>query len=178
MEGPVHVRRVRLGEFEADLVSGELHKDGSTENTLLQEQPLAILRALVARPGEMVSREELVQLLWKGNTNVDFDPSLNKAINRLRISLGDSAETPRYIETLSRRGYRFISPVVIPVPTASPESAASTSERRKKLGGLGQIRTHWKMILSAVMAGVALAAAVYFYSRHTTKLTDKDTIVL
>lgn len=108
MAGPVPPRRIRFGEFEADLVAGELHKDGLREKILLQDQPLAILRTLVARPGEMVSREELVQLLWKGNTNVDFDPSLNKAVNRLRESLGDSAELPQYIETLSRRGYRLI----------------------------------------------------------------------
>jgi Tol biopolymer transport system component/DNA-binding winged helix-turn-helix (wHTH) protein len=114
-------RRIRFGEFEADLVAGELHKEGSPEKILLQDQPLAILRALVARPGEMVSREELVQLLWNGNTNVDFDPSLNKAINRLRESLGDSAETPRYIETLSRRGYRFIGKIeVLPTPNGGP----------------------------------------------------------
>src|SRR5438874_4325191 len=105
----VSTRHIRFGEFEADLVVGELCKDGAAEKILLQEQPLTILRALLARPREMVSREELVQLLWNGNTNVDFDPGLNKAINRLRESLGDSAETPRYIETLSRRGYRFIA---------------------------------------------------------------------
>jgi Tol biopolymer transport system component/DNA-binding winged helix-turn-helix (wHTH) protein len=113
LASPALPRRIRFGEFEADLVAGELHKDGSSEKILLQEQPLAILRELVVRPGEMVSREELVQLLWKGNTNVDFDPSLNKAINRLRESLGDSAETPRYIETLARRGYRFIAKIEV-----------------------------------------------------------------
>jgi Tol biopolymer transport system component/DNA-binding winged helix-turn-helix (wHTH) protein len=110
---PVLPRLIRFGDVEADLVAGELRKDGSPEKTLLQDQPLAILRALVARPGEMVSRDELVQLLWNGNTNVDFDPSLNKAVNRLRESLGDSAETPRYIETLSRRGYRFIGKIEV-----------------------------------------------------------------
>jgi Tol biopolymer transport system component/DNA-binding winged helix-turn-helix (wHTH) protein len=110
---PVLPRLIRFGNVEADLVAGELRKDGSPEKTLLQDQPLAILRALVARPGEMVSRDELVQLLWNGNTNVDFDPSLNKAVNRLRESLGESAETPRYIETLSRRGYRFIGKIEV-----------------------------------------------------------------
>lgn len=113
MTSPVLPRLIRFGNVEADLVAGELRKDGSPEKTLLQDQPLAILRALVARPGEMVSRDELVQLLWNGNTNVDFDPSLNKAVNRLRESLGESAETPRYIETLSRRGYRFIGKIEV-----------------------------------------------------------------
>ncbi len=108
MPNPTLPCLIRFGDFEADLVAGELRKDGLPEKILLQDQPLQILRALVARPGEMVSREELIQLLWNGNTNVDFDPSLNKAVNRLRESLGDSAEAPRYIETLSRRGYRLI----------------------------------------------------------------------
>jgi DNA-binding winged helix-turn-helix (wHTH) protein len=117
---PEFPRHVRFGEFEADLAAGELYKTGTSEKTLLQDQPLAILRALVARPGEMVRREELFQLLWSGNTNVDFDPSLNKAVNRLRESLGDSAETPQYIETLSRRGYRFIAKVeLVQTPRAA-----------------------------------------------------------
>ena len=114
MANPTIPRRMRFGDFEADLVAGELRKDGFPEKILLQDQPLQILCTLVARPGEMVSREELIQLLWNGNTNVDFDPSLNKAVNRHRESLGDSAEAPRYIETLSRRGYRFIAPIEVP----------------------------------------------------------------
>ena len=116
--------RLRFEEFEADLAAGELYRTGSSEKILLQDQPLAILRALVGRPGEMVSREELFQLLWSGNTNVDFDPSLNKAVNRLRESLGDSAETPRYIETLSRRGYRFIARIdAVDPPNAGAKPA-------------------------------------------------------
>jgi Tol biopolymer transport system component/DNA-binding winged helix-turn-helix (wHTH) protein len=148
-------RRVRFGEFEADLVAGELRKDGLAEKILLQEQPLAILRVLVAQPGEMVSREELIQLLWNGNTNVDFDPSLNKAINRLRESLGDSAETPRYIETLSRRGYRFIGKIeVLPAPN----------------GGTNPTQA-WRMYLALAVAGVAcVAAAVFVYHRNRPHL--------
>ena len=126
MASPITLGRIRFGEFEADLTAGELHKHGVPEKILLQDQPLAILRALVAQPGEMVSREELVQILWKGNTNVDFDPSLNKAVNRLRESLGDSAETPRYIETLSRRGYRFIASVSAEARQSMPTNRASS----------------------------------------------------
>lgn len=146
---------MRFGEFEADLVAGELRKDGSPEKILLQEQPLAILRELVARPGEMVSREELVQLLWKGNTNVDFDPSLNKAINRLRESLGDSAEAPRYIETLSRRGYRFIGKIdVLPTPNGG------TSPRRA-----------WRKIAAwSSVAAACVLAAVLVYQKIRPRL--------
>ena len=126
MDIPVTPRRIRFGEFAADLVSGELRKEGCDHRILLQDQPLAILRALVAKPGEMVTREALIQLLWSGNTNVDFDPSLNKAVNRLRESLGDSAETPRYIETIARRGYRFIAKIeVIPAPAGGASSRLS-----------------------------------------------------
>src|SRR5208282_5181097 len=140
MAGPAIPRRIRFGEFEADLVAGELRKNGSPEKIVLQEQPLAILRALVARPGEMVSREELIQLLWKGNTNVDFDPSLNKAINRLRESLGESAEAPRYIETVSRRGYRWMErvewtasgPANLHVPISRDLESGKTNENQNE----------------------------------------------
>ena len=145
---PVFPSRIRFGDLEADLVTGELCKDGSPERILLQDQPLAILRALVARPGEMVSRDELIQLLWNGNTNVDFDPSLNKTVNRLRESLGDSAETPRYIETLSRRGYRFIAKVELP---------------QMPNGGRSSPRA-WKKVVAWTVAGAAcvLAAVLVF----------------
>jgi TolB-like protein/DNA-binding winged helix-turn-helix (wHTH) protein/Tfp pilus assembly protein PilF len=138
--------RIRFGEFEADLTAGELRRDGFPEKILLQDQPLAILRTLVAKPGEMVSREELIQLLWNGNTNVDFDPSLNKAVNRLRESLGDSAEAPRYIETLSRRGYRFIARVDGTVEARQTTAANLASSRRWIVVGVG--------VLLGLIAGV------------------------
>src|SRR5713101_1458145 len=100
---------VRFGVFEFDLRVGELRKHGI--RIKLQEQPFQILAMLLERSGEMVSREELRQKLWPGDTFVDFDHGLNNAINRLREALNDSAESPRYIETLPRRGYRFISQV-------------------------------------------------------------------
>jgi Tol biopolymer transport system component/DNA-binding winged helix-turn-helix (wHTH) protein len=145
---PVLPSRMRFGEFEADLVAGELRKDGLSQKILLQEQSLAILRTLVARPGEMVSREELVQLLWKGNTNVDFDSSLNKAINRLRESLGDSAETPRYIETLSRRGYRFTGKIEV-LPTTN--------------GGTNPSRARGNFAAWTVVVSCALAAVLIYH---------------
>ncbi|MGH9784259.1 MAG: winged helix-turn-helix domain-containing protein [Terriglobia bacterium] len=101
------VRAARFGPFEADLRAGELLKNG--RRIRLQNQPLQILAMLLEHPGEVVTREELRQKLWPSDTFVDFDHGLNNAINRLREVLGDSAEDPRFIETLPRRGYRFIA---------------------------------------------------------------------
>jgi DNA-binding winged helix-turn-helix (wHTH) protein len=100
---------IRFGVFEVDTRSGELLRQGSKVN--LQDQPFQALLLLLERPGEVVTREELRKRLWPENTFVDFDRGLNKAINKLRVALRDDAETPRYIETLPQRGYRFIAPV-------------------------------------------------------------------
>ncbi len=100
---------LRFGVFEADLKSGELRKNGA--KIKLQEQPFQVLAMLLERPGEVVTREELRQRLWPADTFVDFDHSLNTAINKLREAVNDSASNPRFIETLARRGYRFIAPV-------------------------------------------------------------------
>lgn len=102
-------RNVRFGVFEADLEGGELRKHGL--RLKLPEQPFQILSMLLARPGEIVSREELRERLWPSDTFVDFDHGLNNAVMRLREVLGDSSDHPRFIETLPRRGYRFIAPV-------------------------------------------------------------------
>ena len=100
---------VRFGPFEADLCTGELRKNGL--KIRVQEQPFQALAALLERPGEMVSREELRKKLWPDETFVDFDTGLNKSIMKIREALDDSADTPRFVETLPRRGYRFIEPV-------------------------------------------------------------------
>jgi TolB-like protein/Flp pilus assembly protein TadD len=97
---------IRFGTFELDASAGELRKQGV--RIRLQEQPLRILQMLLAKPGQPVSREELRSVLWPTNTFVDFDHGLNRAINKLREALGDSAESPRFIETLAKRGYRFV----------------------------------------------------------------------
>ncbi len=99
----------RFGVFELDLAAGELRKNGV--KLRLQEQPFQVLALLLERAGSVVAREELRQKLWPADTFVDFDHSLNTAINKLREALGDSATSPRYVETLARRGYRFIAPV-------------------------------------------------------------------
>jgi DNA-binding winged helix-turn-helix (wHTH) protein len=102
-------RLVRFGVFEVDLRAGELRKNGL--KIKLQEQPFQILATLLERPGEIVTREELQRKLWSNDTFVDFDNSLNKAVNKIREAVGDSADNPRFVETMARRGYRFIAPV-------------------------------------------------------------------
>jgi DNA-binding winged helix-turn-helix (wHTH) protein len=100
---------LRFGLFEADLVNSELRKQGLKIS--LQEQPFRVLAVLLEKPGQVITREELRERLWGTDTFVDFDQGLNKAINRVRDALGDSAENPRFIETVPKRGYRFIAPV-------------------------------------------------------------------
>ncbi len=102
--------RLRFGAFELDLKSGELHKSG--QRIVLQEQPLQILRILLENAGAITTREEIQQQLWPNDTVVEFDHSINAAIKKLRVALGDSADNPKYIETVARRGYRLMVPVV------------------------------------------------------------------
>jgi len=100
---------IRFGVFELDIKAGELRRNGI--KIKLQEQPLQVLVTLLEHPGQVVSREELRTALWPADTFVDFDHSLNAAIKRLRDALGESADQPVFIETMARRGYRFIGPV-------------------------------------------------------------------
>ncbi len=100
---------VRFGVFEADLRSGELRRSG--RKVSLQDRPFQVLALLLERPGEVVTREDLRQSLWPADVFVDFDQGLNNAVKKLRLALDDSAESPRFVETLARRGYRFIAPV-------------------------------------------------------------------
>ena len=109
---------VRFGVFEVDLQSGELRKSGL--RIKLQEQPFQVLSMLLEHPGEIVHREDLRAKLWPADTFVDFEHGLNAAINKLREALGDSADNPRFVETLHRRGYRFIYPVAAPALTPGP----------------------------------------------------------
>lgn len=111
-----------FGSFEVDLGSRELRRQGLKIS--LQDQPFRLLALLLERAGEVVTREELRDKLWPADTFVDFDHSLNTAVRKLREALGDSAETPRYVETLARRGYRFVAPVAEPGPTAPQAHSA------------------------------------------------------
>jgi DNA-binding winged helix-turn-helix (wHTH) protein len=118
-------RIARFGVFELDLNTGELRKGGV--KLRLQGQPVQVLTLLLERAGDVVTREELREKLWASDTFVDFDHSLNTAINKVREALGDSASTPRYVETLARRGYRFIAPVQAPVQVAPVNGIAAES---------------------------------------------------
>jgi len=122
-------RIFRFGMFELDGDSGELRRDGK-DQPRLRDQALQILLTLLERPREIVTREELHRRLWASDTFVDFDHGLNTAINQLRNALGDSAANPRFIQTLPRRGYRFIAPVEI----AADVSVARTSEAEASSG--------------------------------------------
>jgi cholera toxin transcriptional activator len=123
-------RRYQFGLFDLDALTGDLYKDGLTHSRL-QGQPLEILLLLLKRPGELVTREELRSKLWSSDTFVDYDHSLNAAVNKLREALGDSAESPRFIQTLPRRGYRFIAPVQPPVEQMKSSRTEAEPEWRK-----------------------------------------------
>ena len=133
---------VRFGPFEADAAAGELRKNGA--RIKLQDQPFRILLLLLERPGEVVTREELVENLWPKGTFVEFEHSLNTSINKLRRALNDSAAHPRYIETVPRRGYRFIGMF---------EGFSSPRRNRVALKLLGAI-----LFLALALAAVYLAA--------------------
>jgi TolB-like protein/DNA-binding winged helix-turn-helix (wHTH) protein/Tfp pilus assembly protein PilF len=117
---------IRFGIFEVDLISGELRKRGV--RIRLQEQPFQVLVALVQRPREVVTREELRKRLWPPDILVDFESGLNKAVNRLRVALGDDADNPRFVETLPQRGYRFLADVE--APPVDPHLEPASNENR------------------------------------------------
>src|SRR6185436_14840612 len=118
----------KFGAFEFDLRARELRKGGV--RIRLQDQPFEILAMMLDRPGEVVTREELRQRLWPAGTFVDFEHSLNAAVKRLRAALGDEADNPRFVETLHRRGYRFIASVETDSPARRLYAVASGSVAR------------------------------------------------
>src|SRR6266481_2604245 len=160
---------LRFGVFEVDLRAGELRKQG--KRIKLQEQPFQVLAVLLQRPGEVVTREELRSQNWPPDTFVDFDNSLNTAINKLREALGDSADNPRFIETLPRRGYRFIAPVTN-VDGTTRGTAAGVSA--------GVPLRSRKIVVTAAIALLAagIAGGLLWRARQVRHLTEKDTIVL
>src|SRR6266851_2421540 len=159
---------LRFGVFEVDAHAGELRKQGV--KIKLQEQPFRVLTVLLQRPGEVVTRDELRNQNWPPDTFVDFENSLNTAINKLRDALGDSADNPRFIETLPRRGYRFVAPVT-GVDGTTRDAAGVTAPSRP---------TSRKMVVavSVVVLAAGIAGGLIWRSRQSRMMSEKDTIVL
>jgi DNA-binding winged helix-turn-helix (wHTH) protein/TolB-like protein len=164
---PGTTRRVRFGPFTADLDRGELWRDGVP--VPLQDLPFRLLASLVERPGEVVSRAELTTRLWGSDTFVDATAGLNTAIAKLRDALEDAAERPAYVETLPKRGYRFVSPVerVKPDAQSAPavaevmsaaDPAADPAAASPKADAAPSGRRRWWLAAAAIVAAVALAA--------------------
>jgi DNA-binding winged helix-turn-helix (wHTH) protein len=156
---PIPVSKFQFGPFVVDAAAGELRKHGVRMK--IQERPLRLLLALLDKPGELVSREELRQRIWPDGTFVDFDHNISSCVNKLRGALNDTARSPRYIETVGRRGYRFVADCK-PVPQSDhweqePFAVSqSTPSTESSLGG-----KTW-LIAIALLAVVIVAAATYF----------------
>ena len=149
--------------------AGELRKNGL--KIKLQEQPFQILSLLLERAGEVVTREELRQKLWPADTFVDFDHSLNAAVKKLRDALGDSADNPRFVETLARRGYRFIAPVNQPLKDVEDKVTKPAISTQADGSGPVVAREAWGRFRRSVVASVVLAVAIaalalYWLGRH------------
>src|SRR6516165_861640 len=156
----------RFEDFVVDLRTGELFRNG--KKIRLQVQPFQVLALVVQRPGELVSRDELRDKLWPDNTFVDFDDGLNTAIRKLRQVLRDSPDDPRYIETLPRRGYRFVAPVTTawppqaePAPSVAERviedpDAAGREERVAEVPAVSRAHTGWMLGAIAVLIGLGV----------------------
>jgi DNA-binding winged helix-turn-helix (wHTH) protein/tetratricopeptide (TPR) repeat protein len=158
-------RFARFGSFEADLQERKLTKSGY--RIRLQEQSFRILALLLERPGQLVTREEIRQRLWSHDTFVEFDDALNTAVRKLRDSLNDSADNSRFLETVSRRGYRFVAPVALP---PEPQAVASIRSHVRRPAYV------W-IAVALIVAGAALGGFLHL-RRLRPQITPKDTIVL
>ncbi len=181
--------RLGFGVFELDLRAGELRKHGL--RVRLQEQPFQVLAMLLEHPGEVVTREELQRRLWPADTFVDFDHGLNKAISKIREALGDSAESPRFVETVARRGYRFpaevkvadAAPVRRPEPATQPHPAPEPRDRSNLPGKPAMFKRHlpslaWKISLIALLLLVASLATRKLRSTNSTSPVIRSLAVL
>jgi eukaryotic-like serine/threonine-protein kinase len=177
MKAIAGTRKTRFGAYEVDLRSGELYKHGIRMK--LQDQPFQVLAVLLERPGEIVTRDELRQKLWPADTFVDFDTGLNSAIKKLRDVLGDSAEEPRYIETLPRRGYRFIAHVEngdLPAPVPIERRLATVPPA----GPRPELPKKRRYIVAAGVAAFFIIAALVTWRAFFIRpaLTGSDVILL
>ena len=148
-------RIARFGVFEVDVAAGELRKSGA--RVRLQDQPFQLLLLLLQHSGTLLTREELRQKLWAEDTFVDFDHSLNTAVNKIREALRDSASSPRYVETIARRGYRFVAPVEWSEPSA-PAAVVSTSELHPEL----EIPLPHRAVVRALFALIQVMYLVFY----------------
>lgn len=163
--------RYKFGLYEVNAMSGELFRDG--RKLRMQEQPFQVLVALLEKPGEVVTREDLRQRLWPSDTFVDFDHSLNTAINKLRDALGDGAANPRFIETLPRRGYRFIAPVQLAnasIPAAAVEDVPSPPEQRPQVAGAELPQAH--PATARILFGLLQIMYLVFYTLALWQLDE------
>lgn len=160
---PHSQRRFRFDTFEVDLWTGELRKNGT--KLKVQNQPFKVLAMLLARPGELVTREELREGLWSDNTFVDFERGLNTAVNRLRAALNDSAESPRFVETVGSRGYRFICRVGPSCPRSDgkgedengrglPQPSSLTINAARPSRWLGSVKRRSAGLMASILAAV------------------------
>ena len=155
---PSNSRTIGFGVFELDLKAGELRKSGL--RIRLQEQPFQILVMLLEHPGETVTREEIQQKLWPADTFVDFEHGINAAVKRLREALDDSADNPRFVETLARRGYRFIDPVDVGAGLARPREGIALPYK-------------WAALAAVVVTAIVVAVAGWFWSRRSRSTTPE-----
>jgi DNA-binding winged helix-turn-helix (wHTH) protein/tetratricopeptide (TPR) repeat protein len=166
----------RFGPFEADTSSGELVKQG--KRIRLQEQPFRLLIILIEHAGEVVSKAEIQKRIWDGNTYVDFDSSLRVAVGKLREALGDDAGSPHYIESIPKRGYRFLGQVALPVDPLDQESVAQPSQV-VGVPASGTTKSPRWILVGGLVLLVAVAVAAYiFVLKPKKELTERDMVVL
>ncbi len=149
-------RLIQFGVFELDMDAAELHKQGV--KVKLQDQPFKVLQILLEKPGQIVTRNELRARVWPANTYVEFDQGLYSAMGRLRETLGDSSESPRFVETLPRRGYRFIAPIT--ASAALTENAGLADPDLRVQQGISKPESRMRRFLISVLAGLAGCALV------------------
>lgn len=164
----------RFGLFEFDAVSGTLTREGVPVR--LQPQPARVLEVLIARAGDVVTREDLRAAIWGEATFVDFDRGLNFCISQIRSALGDSADSPRFVETLPRRGYRFIAPVKPLEPVALPGTDA-VPQPAARVAAIHWPRTRWMVAVAAVGLLVVAAAASVFRPAASVKAPIRVAVV-
>jgi DNA-binding winged helix-turn-helix (wHTH) protein len=169
MPGAKNVDRiVRFATFELNISTGELRKNGL--RIRLNGQPISVLTMLIERSGEVVTREDLQKRLWPADTYVDFEHSLNAAIKRLRAALRDSADTPRYVETLPRVGYRFIAPVSqVASPQPGPVEVLPDSMRTGPAEGQGPQKAAWRIYVPFVVGATLVAIGVFLWGNATER---------